>query len=180
MGNATADLRKEHEAILFVLKLLDKMMASTETNKQTMLKTYGEVLYFLKTFVDKCHHGKEEGFLFKDLVELGIANEGGPIGAMLQEHAEGRVFIAEMADGLDSADKDKFERAAASYRDLLRRHINKENTMLFEMADHLLDEAEQDTMFSKFEQFEEQVMGHGIHEQLHAMIDAWAAAFEAK
>ena len=179
MGKATADLRKEHGAILFVLNLLDKMAAS-DTDKQTLLKTYGEVLYFLKTFVDKCHHGKEEGFLFKDLVELGIADEGGPIGAMLKDHAEGRVFIAEMTAGLDAADKDEFERAAADYRVLLRRHIDKENTVLFEMADHLIDEDEQDVMFSKFEQFEEQVMGRGIHEQLHAMIDAWAAAFETK
>jgi hemerythrin-like domain-containing protein len=180
MGKATADLRKEHDAILFVLKLLEKMTTTTEADKQAMLKTYGEVLYFLKIFVDKCHHGKEEVYLFKELVELGITEEGGPIGAMLKEHAEGRVLIAEMSDGLDAANKDSFDRAAAGYRNLLLRHIEKENTVLFEMADHLMDEPEQDAMFSKFEQFEEQVMGHGIHEQLHAMIDTWAEAFEVK
>jgi hemerythrin-like domain-containing protein len=25
------------------------------------------LIYFLKTFADKCHHGKEENYLFKEL-----------------------------------------------------------------------------------------------------------------
>jgi hemerythrin-like domain-containing protein len=33
---------------------------------------------FLTVFVDKCHHGKEEEFLFPALEAAGIAREGGP------------------------------------------------------------------------------------------------------
>jgi len=68
MGKATQDLRKEHEAILYVLQILDKMMESDSRDAENMLRYYGEVVYFLKIFADKCHHGKEENYLFKELV----------------------------------------------------------------------------------------------------------------
>lgn len=83
MGKATQDLRKEHEAILHVLNILDKMMDSENRDTDSLLKYYGEVVYFLRIFADKCYYGKEENYLFKEMLAQGIPNEGGPIGAML-------------------------------------------------------------------------------------------------
>jgi hemerythrin-like domain-containing protein len=176
MGKATQDLRKEHEAILFVLQILDKMMRSGR-EAETLLRYYGEILYFLKVFADKCHHGKEENYLFKELVGKGVANEGGPVGVMLQEHDEGREYIAQMSQSLDNKDLDGFNSAAGQYSDLLRGHIEKENNVLFILADRLIDDQAQSLMFEQFEQHEENVVGHGVHEKLHSMIDNWAEAF---
>ncbi len=64
MGKATQDLRKEHKAILHVLAILDQMLKSKK-GEETLLHDYGEVVAFLKTFADKCHHGKEENHLFQ-------------------------------------------------------------------------------------------------------------------
>ena len=177
MGKATQDLKKEHEAILYVLQILDKMMESDNLEAESLLRYYGEVVYFLKIFADKCHHGKEENYLFKELVDKGIPNEGGPVGVMLREHAMGREYIAQMSRSLDEKSIDGFNSAAANYRDLLRNHIDKENNVLFVMADSVLNEQAQIILFEKFEQHEENVVGHGVHEKLHAMIDAWAADF---
>lgn len=177
MGKATQDLLKEHDAILYVLQILDKMMISRNKKEEEMLGYYDEVVYFLKTFVDKCHHGKEENYLFHELVNKSIANEGGPIGVMLQEHEQGRSYITQMSSCLAAKDIFGFNDAAGLYRDLLRRHIEKENKVLFKIADEVLDEQEQLFLFQEFEQFEENVIGHGIHEKLHSMIDKWAQAF---
>lgn len=177
MGKAIQDLRKEHDAILYVLQILDQMMLSESGDEDSLLRYYDEVVYFLKTFVDKCHHGKEEKYLFNELVKKGIHNEGGPVGDMLQEHTQGRDHIAQMSHSLDAKDIGGFNNAAVQYRDLLKRHIEKENNVLFPMADEVIDEKEQALLFEKFEQFEENIIGHGIHEKLHAMIDTWAEAF---
>jgi len=176
MGKATQDLRKEHDAILYVLKILEKMMMA-DLESETRFRYYGELLHFLRTFADQCHHGKEENYLFKELVDRGIPEEGGPIGVMLQEHAQGRDYIAQMGQSLDSKDLSGFNNAAVLYRDLLRQHIEKENNVLFVMADRIIDEQEQDLLFEKFEQHEENVIGHGVHEELHAMIDTWSETF---
>jgi len=173
---ATQDLRKEHEAILHVLKILDQAMSSSKPEADK-LKFYGELLYFLKIFADKCHHGKEEQYLFTALTAHGIPNQGGPVGVMLKEHEEGRKYIATMSEALEAQDLPAFKQAAGLYRDLLRKHIEKENQVLFVMADKVLDESQQDDMFEKFEQYEESIIGHGVHEELHAMIDSWAREF---
>jgi len=177
MGKATQDLRKEHEAILYVLQILDKMMEKDSRDTESLLHYCSEVVHFLKIFADKCHHGKEENYLFKELVNKGIPNEGGPIGVMLREHALGRDYIAQMGRSLDEKNIDGFNNAAALYRDLLRQHIDKENNVLFVMADRVIDEQEQNLLFEQFEKHEEDVIGHGVHEKLHAMIDTWAEVF---
>jgi hemerythrin-like domain-containing protein len=99
---------------------------------------------------------------------------------MLQEHAQGREYIAQMSEALDREDVGGFSAAALKYSSLLRSHIGKENNVLFEMADRLLDEEAQNLMFEKFERHEEKVIGHGIHEKLHSMIHSWATDFEVQ
>ncbi len=135
MGKATQDLRSEHDAILHVLEILDRALAGAEKDEDEMLRFGGELIRFLKTFADKCHHGKEENYLFEEMVQRGVPNEGGPIGVMLAEHKLGREYIAGMAEAIDLKDLAKFSEAAGMYRDLLRPHIQKENTILFVMAD---------------------------------------------
>jgi hemerythrin-like domain-containing protein len=177
MGKAIQDLIKEHDSILYVLQILEKMVASDTLDLDTRLRYYGEVVYFLKIFADKCHHGKEENILFNELVSKGIKNENGPIGVMLAEHFLGREYVAQMNKSVEDKNILNFEKAAAQYASLLRNHIYKENNALFFMADNVLDEKEQDIMFEKFEAHEENVIGHGVHGQLHAMIDEWAKVF---
>lgn len=177
MGKATQDLMHEHEAILYVLEIVEKAMADDTKDSGSLLKFYDELVQFLKIFADKCHHGKEEGFLFPELVKRGVGVEGGPIGEMLEEHHIGREYIAQMNKAGDAADIKELNLTASKYRDLLISHIEKENDVLFVMADVLLDAQTQDELFEKFEEHEESVVGHGVHEKLHAMIDTWAEEF---
>lgn len=178
MGKATQDLRNEHDSILYVLKILDKMMLSDSISIEQRLRYYDELVYFLKTFADKCHHGKEENYLFHELIGKGIAGEGGPVGVMLKEHEEGRNYIAQMSRKLDEKKIDEFHNAASGYSELLRRHIEKENNVLFVIADKVISEDEQDNLYELFEKYEEEVIGHGVHEKLHVMIDTWAEIFD--
>jgi hemerythrin-like domain-containing protein len=153
-------------------------MLSTDTKEDVEIFKFGdELIFFLKTFADKCHHGKEEDYIFKELVARGIPNEGGPIGVMLQEHQQGREYISIMNKSLETKDLINFKANAAKYRDHMRNHIDKENNALFVMADKLLDDARQNELFEKFEVHEETVIGHGIHEELHSMIHQWEDEF---
>jgi hemerythrin-like domain-containing protein len=178
MGKATQDLRKEHLSILHVLKILNKMIQADDLAENDRFQYYGELVYFLKIFADKCHHGKEENYLFEELVKKGMQKEGGPIGVMLQEHKQGREYITLMNKALEDKDVPEFNNVAAKYRDLLWAHIEKENNVLFVEADKLLDEARQEELFAKFEEHEESVIGHGVHEKLHSMIQHWSEKFE--
>lgn len=173
MEKATQDLRQEHVSILHALKIYDDIMSSGPREDSVLLKYYEELIYFLKEFADKCHHGKEEDYFFKELAAKGGARETGFIELLLEEHKLARGYVASMSKALESKDIEGFNSSATKYRDLLRKHIEEENNGIFLMADELLTEDEQNVLFGKFEEHEENVIGHGIHEELHAMIDKW-------
>lgn len=172
MGKTTQDLRDEHAAIENVLLIMENRIAKNE-NDDDLFKFGAEVIEFLVIFTDKCHHGKEEGYLFRAMEAKGVPNQGGPIGTLLHEHEEARGYIAEMRKAVEAKEREAFVAAAAAYIKMLRAHVLKENRILFPLADRVLSEAEQDQMFENFEKHEEVVIGHGVHERLHAEIDRW-------
>lgn len=173
MSKAIDDLKHEHEAILFTLKVMGKMKAVAEKGEVPDVDDAVALVGFLKEFADKCHHGKEEGILFPALEKAGIPGEGGPIGVMLQEHERGRALIREMDQAIRKrpADPAAFAKAVDSYVQLLSRHIEKENTVLFPMGERALSREELDAIYERFEEHEEKVIGAGRHEELHSLLD---------
>lgn len=155
---------------------MEEILKKVKNNEEANLEHLGKIIEFLKVFVDKCHHGKEEGLLFPLLENMGIRNEGGPIGVMLSEHNQGREYIRGMTNALEKIKSGKIDALSAfsdnaeKYIDLLRNHIEKENNILFNMADNVLDISEQSKLYDEFEEMEENVIGKGTHEKFHDMI----------
>jgi len=171
MSKAIDELRHDHDAILSSLSILDAMTGRLGKANGPSAEDLRSYLGFLKEFADKCHHGKEEGILFPALTQAGLPAQGGPVEVMLSEHTDGRALIQQMeraaAGALDAA---AFTRAAGQYADLLRSHIEKENNVLFPMAERMLPGPTMNEIQGKFEQHEETVIGHGRHEELHRLL----------
>lgn len=173
MSRAIDDLMHEHEAILFALEILGAIEQRLSRGLPTDSQDIAAFIGFLKEFADKCHHGKEEGILFPALVAAGIPQHGGPVEVMLDEHSQGREWIRHMESSLQaSLDIAMFTQAARGYRTLLQAHIQKENDVLFPMAEKLLTSGQLDALFDAFEEHEANVIGAGRHEQLHALLKA--------
>jgi len=171
MSKAIDELKHDHDAILSSLSILDAMVGRLGKANAPSAEDLRSYLGFLKEFADKCHHGKEEGILFPALTEAGMPAGGGPVSVMLSEHADGRALIKEMEGALSgTVNARAFGNAARRYADLLRAHISKENNVLFPAAERMLASPELEEIHGKFQQHEETVIGHGRHEQLHALL----------
>lgn len=162
----TATLRHEHEVILRALTILERLGADLETGEPADREALGWLIDFFRTFADRCHHGKEEQHLFPALERRGVPRDGGPLGVMLREHEEGRAFLRAMAGGDDR----QVAEAIRGYATLLRAHIDKENHVLFPMAEQVLVEEEQRVLAHAFESVEREVVGPGTHERLLAQL----------
>lgn len=179
----TEELRAEHEGILLVLDVLEKMSERIIAGQGVPVQHLREIVEFLQVFADKCHHGKEEGVLFPALEAAGIPRNGGPIGVMLSEHERGRHFIGDIARLLDAHASGSegslvlLTTPVLQYIDLLRSHIWKENNVLFPLADEKITAGEQARIAEEFEKFEHEKIGAGRHEQFHAMLDDLARAY---
>jgi hemerythrin-like domain-containing protein len=176
-GIAVRTLKTEHQAVCQMLNVLEKSVLKLEQGQEVPLNIFEDVLEFLTVFVDSCHHVKEEEVLFPLLIQSGLPAQGGPVSVMLGEHQQGRELIARIRQALNSlkaGDKTaqaQLMEASTEYSVLLRQHIQKENTVLFLLADKLLDAPTQQGVYDRFEDIEVNRLGEGTHERLHGVID---------
>jgi hemerythrin-like domain-containing protein len=172
----TEVLITEHNAVLLALKILEKAVDRLAAGAADALEHIDQLIDFFRGFVDKCHHAKEEEVLFPELQKRGLPREGGPIGVMLAEHDAGRRLVRKMSEGLEhlrggNGDAVRtLQEDSNEYRDLLRGHIDKENNVLFPMADRLLSDDDGASIIERFEAIERDRVGAGKHEAYHEML----------
>ena len=152
METATKNLENDHEYILRLINVMEKMVLEISTN----LKHIELAVGLIKNYADGFHHGKEEHLFFPFLVKKGFSYEHGPVSVMIHEHEEGRNFVkgmeAEIAN-IKNGDESSFTilyENMQGYIDLLRAHIGKENKVLFPLADRVLTPEDQEEILKEF------------------------------
>jgi len=179
---AIQQLKDEHEGVKVMLSILGQVCQQWEAVGHLNKEHFEGILEFLRVFVDKCHHGKEEDLLFPALIAVGVPKED-PIAVLLHEHEMGRHYVKAMSEAYATyiaADKSTSKaiiQNAHDYVSLLRDHIEKENNVLFVMADSRLSEKRQDELFEGFEKIEEERIGVGKHEQFHGLLEKLSGVY---
>lgn len=175
-GPPTQVLKEEHTLILQALDALERKITQVESGAPADPAYFEKAVEFLRTFADKCHHAKEEHLLFKTMVERGFPREAGPIAVMLHEHDIGRAFVRGIAEAAASPAPDdaavrRIIENGRGFIQLLRAHIDKENTILFPMADNVLGPEDQAYLEKAFERFEAEETGAGVHEAMLKLLE---------
>jgi hemerythrin-like domain-containing protein len=172
MKSATDILRDEHVLILRGLDTVERAAERLEAGAGVADAWWQEAVAWLRGFADRTHHAKEENLLFPAMARAGVPQEGGPIGVMLAEHVEGRRLIAMIAEGQGA----RRAQAARRYVALLRAHIDKENNVLFMIADGVLDDAARQRLQGEFEQVTADLGAEGAIGHAERALEALAAA----
>jgi hemerythrin-like domain-containing protein len=166
-----ARLLDDHRVILRALDLLETA-ASRSPDDAPPAAWWDALIAWLRAFADANHHGKEERCLFPALARAGWPSNSGPVAVMLEEHDDGRGLLRAM----ESADGAARTRAARDYVWLLREHIDKENAVLFPLADTALDESARERLDGELAAVEGD-WGHGMPlARAEAEVDRLAAA----
>lgn len=170
-------LMDEHRIIERVLYALEVAAGRLEQGQEVRPAFFVNAALFSQVFADRCHHGKEEGILFKALTEAGMPVEGGPLGVMLAEHEEGRAFTRELRDAAekweagDGSARGAVIQNAIGYAALLRQHIQKEDHILFPMAQYAIPQAKQGQVNGDFEQAVREENEKGLREKFTALAE---------
>ncbi|MDO8638058.1 MAG: hemerythrin domain-containing protein [Candidatus Daviesbacteria bacterium] len=174
---ATEQLKEDHQGVKLALSILEKINLKLKKGENVNLKHLEQLLEFIRVFVYKCHHGKEEDLLFPAMEKAGVPNEGGPISMMLEEHNLGRNYVKNFAKAIEEY-KIGDPRAAKQiikntngYITLLKEHIDKEDNILYMIADAHLSVKTQKDLLEKFEIIENEKVGRGKHEEFHKMLN---------
>jgi len=164
MDTATSNLENDH---VYILKLIDVIDRIVKTDNP-VVSHIEKIVDLVRNFADGLHHAKEENLLFPLLEEKGFSSTQGPVAVMLLEHQQGRNFVKGIAENLslykggDNSTLGELYFNMKGYAELLRNHIQKENNILFPMADRVLSQSDNLNLLGKFVETDEKGVSSAI------------------
>ncbi len=148
----------EHQNILKFVGIMKSSCKDILDGKAVEIDKFRHYIDFARNYADKHHHGKEEEILFKIMVdELPPVAEKLIRQGMLVEHDLGRLFMANLEEALNNYEKSQDDTYkldiianAVAYGDLLARHIDKEDRVVYtfairELSDDLKKRVDEET-----------------------------------
>ncbi len=169
---------EEHRYILRMLAVVRKACYKVMHGEEISYEDFDAMIDFIRNYADAHHHGKEEKLLFHEMV-----THLGPLGSklithgMLVEHDSGRLFIQELKDALTRVKEGDEESRldvianAVSYTHLLKRHIDKEDNVVYtfarrQLSPEILGKVDKDT-----EEFEHSAGEKGIQQHYIRLLE---------
>jgi hemerythrin-like domain-containing protein len=146
----------EHVLILRMIALVEQKSALLEQGKFRNWQFYLDAVDFIRTYADCFHHAKEEDVLFVELIQNGMPEKSSPIEAMHLEHEQGRAHVRAMEEATQKAIAGEpgqgaiIAAHARGYAELLRGHIDKEDNILYPLAERILPEEVRGRMLAAY------------------------------
>lgn len=176
--NSIKLMMEEHQYILRMLAVVRKACYGVMKGDPIHYEDFEKMIDFIRNYADAHHHGKEEKLLFQEMV-----THLGPLGnklithGMLVEHDSGRLFISELVEALDRVRKGDDESRldvianAISYTHLLKRHIDKEDSVVYTFAERQLSSEILDKVNKETVLFEQEAEQKGIQSKYQKLVE---------
>jgi hemerythrin-like domain-containing protein len=161
-------LVQEHRIIERMVSPIKNELSRMEETKEVNQNFIDVTVDFIRTYADHCHHGKEEGILFRELSKKPLTTEHATtMRELIEEHVYGRKTTRNLADakerfvkGNPEALKD-VEKFLNDLAEFYPKHIEKEDKKFFYPVMEYFTPKEQETMLRECWEFDRKL----IHEK---------------
>ncbi|WP_167959129.1 hemerythrin domain-containing protein [Anaerosporobacter faecicola] len=142
-------LVNEHDQIMRMANVMRRASLHVLNGGDLVVQDFDHMVDFVRNYADQHHHRKEEKLLFDYMVkELGNIGINLVKHGMLVEHDLGRLYMAELDQALRAYENDADNSDAkldiitntTAYTYLIKRHIAKENEVVFTFGEKNLKE----------------------------------------
>jgi hemerythrin-like domain-containing protein len=163
-------LEREHRLVLEVADAADLECEHEVASGQCRVDLVGDILGFFRYFNDGLHDPKEEDLLFARCRKRGMTNDDEPLEQMECEHEWCRAELDALQEGLrhlDTGDRGAVLSMADrlhAYTDMIRTHIEVEESVFFDMAQHYLTEDDRRQLTEEFESVHYDEVEEGVQE----------------
>jgi hemerythrin-like domain-containing protein len=155
----------EHRLIERMIKLLKENLLALEEKNSTDTDFIETAVDFLRTYADKCHHGKEEDILFRELAKKEMKEEHKKImEGLIEDHKFSRNIIGELTKANenykngDSGSLVMIKDSLKKLTDLYPRHIATEDKDFFLAAMDYFNDGEKKDMLDRFWDFDKTIV----------------------
>lgn len=169
----------EHDNILKFIDVVRRACCQVIEGREVEDADFRNMIEFARNYADKHHHGKEEQILFAEMTaHLGQVGTNLIQHGMLVEHDLGRRHILDLETALNQfKEEPKIEYKleiianAAGYANLLTRHIDKENQVVYPYATKSLEEGILRSVNERVKEFEDDATSKKIQEKYLTILD---------
>jgi len=174
-------LMMEHRLIEKLIILMEKEGARIENDKLTDIDFIDNCIDFIKTYIEDCHHGKEDDILFKELKDKKLIPEHDRIlKELIKEHKYARNITSKLnvaRNNYFSSDTDASKQIYAfeihEYLEILigfyPKHIEKEDKEFFGPCMDYLTDNEKKEMHNRFWEFDRKL----IHRKYKKILESY-------
>ncbi len=142
---------------------MEGMSTRIALGEEIPAESLSRLMDFISGFADRFHHRKEEEILFPALRSQGIGEDGGALEVMHRQHeverdliGELRLVVEALGNGNEAASQ-LFVDDARRFTDLLTTHIELEDSVLFRLADEVLEEEDKKSILEAFRRAAEEL-----------------------
>jgi len=166
-------------------RLIEKMVSRLAQEGKNIRQTgnvdidfLDDAIDFIRTYADRCHHGKEEDILFRDLRKKEMPPDlASSMERLIEEHKRARALIGRIDDAKeryrkgDRSAKEEIAEAIEEVTALYPKHIEDEDKRFFPKAMELFTREEKDAMIAESYDFDRKL----IHEKYAKVYERWSA-----
>jgi len=163
----------EHRLIEKMLKRMLSEVDRIEKEKKVDVRFIELAVDFIRTYADRCHHGKEEDILFRELKKKKLSPEHERVmNELIQEHIFARGEVKKLVAAKElygQGQKEKSGEIVALLRglaDFYPKHIKKEDKGFFIPVMDYFSRVEQDAMIAEGNEFDRKL----IHEKYQKLV----------
>lgn len=164
----------EHRLIERIIKLMDKELQNILRSNKANIDFINVAIDFIKIYADRCHHGKEENILFRDLTKKPLSIEHKRImNELIKEHILARGIVKKLIEAKDKykeGDNQALKAVVENIGILVKfypEHIEKEDKHFFIPVMAYFSSEEKEAMLKEFWEFDKRL----IHEKYGKIID---------
>lgn len=143
----------EHRLIERMIRQIARELEKIRRTGEADVPFLQDAVDFIRTYADRCHHGKEENILFRELDKKDIAPEERRLmEELIEDHIYGRGKVAEIVAGMAqyaAGDATALSSIVAALTELIEfypQHIEKEDRHFFLPVMAHFTAAEKDAM----------------------------------
>jgi hemerythrin-like domain-containing protein len=166
----------EHRLIERMIRVVAARLEALGRSTADDLRLVDAAVDFIRMYADRCHHGKEEDILFRELAKKELSPElKKTMDELIAEHKQGRATVKRLVEA-----RERYAAGDASAVDAVRKelrwltefyptHIKKEDKRFFLPAMEYFTKEEKDAMLREGYAFDQKL----IHEKYRGVVEAF-------
>jgi hemerythrin-like domain-containing protein len=171
----------EHRLIERLIVLIEKEGSKIKNDNLTDIDFIDDCIDFIRTYADRCHHGKEEDILFRDLKNKKLSSKHARIlNELIDEHKHAGNITSKLINARNKYFSDTSNTTNQIYSfeiyeylkdliDFYPEHIKKEDKEFFLPCMDYFSDKEKEKMLEEFRDFDRKL----IHEKYKKLLEKY-------